>query len=777
MRVLICIICGIVGAMIGGFFGMVVGLVSGLILSKVVGKDHKRGGNSDTRTTRGKATPPPLHFRETVSAQSAAPKPLHAWVPAGLSFRHAGFVVPGMVYTSPGNSTWEGEPSTIYLNQSVGTPIASSGREIPYWPSYANLSNDQRATYLQWLSQGRRVSDPSSVETGYIFLFFYGVERRVIIDMDKDPSLIEEVCELLRQYGHDGRSSSLVSYLGDFLHYTTFNQGADHYLNTIPSLLELCGDRASELALTMILGSLYARGETLDWSLAFRLARSHEMSKRSVVVERTGETFSALFRKRYEEKYPAGLSLRAGKNPCKVSYRPANASLSIRSNQEQAFSVQVPNVHGLRAQFKELPKIWNTCIDELSGFSRAIHQVGKSGGSEGASRLKAYLALPEDMRSSHLHPLLEKMNQLFQASPRETTRFFVPVRALGDLIGLPDRPTFTTAQSNTIAELVESMGCGIAPDPRLLALPLAGSQEVAVVEMKLGASHAPEILGLLRLLYLSVAIAAADGTVNESELTIFHDAVGKRVSDPATLEMFAATEAALLRDTGVANRLVSKIAKGVKPANRPTVFRLLVHVAGSDEIITSDERRSLMRIANAFSLPATLLDEILEEDREFATVTVSGQKSSPKKGESLPPRASEEPQIAGSFSLDMARISAITAETDQVVKMLAEALADDEVENEPPQTAYASTGNFPEWMETLDAAYRPALVAILGEGEILEIPRLAEISETLHLLPVAVVDTINSWSDKELGDFLLEELEDGTFTIYQEILPEVLTAP
>ena len=682
-----------------------------------------------------------------------------------------------MVYTSPGDPTWEGEPSTIYLNQSVGTPVASNGREIPYWPSYANLSNDQRATYLQWLSHGRKVSDPSSVETGYIFLFFYGIERRVLIDRDTDPSLIDEVRELLRQYAHDGRSGSLVSYLGDFLHYTTYNRGADHYLNAIPSLLELCGERASELALTMILGSLSARGKTLDWSLAFRLARSHEMSKRSVVVERTGETFSTLFRKRYEEKYPAGLSLRAGKNPCKVSYRAANASLSFRSHQEQAFSVQVPNVHGLRAQFKELPKIWNACIDELSGFSRAIHQIGKSGGTEGASLLKAYLALPHDVRSSHLHPLLEKMNQLLQASPKETTRFFVPVRALADLIGLPDRPTFTAAQSTTIAELVESMGYGIAPDPRLLALPLAGSQEVAVVGLKLGANHAPEILGLLRLLYLSVAIAAADGTVNESELTIFHDAVGKRVTDPTILEMFAATEAALLRDTGVANRLVSKIAKGVKLANRPTVFRLLVHVAGSDEIITSDERRSLMRIANAFALPATLLDDILEEDREFATVTISGQKASPKKGESLPPRARGEQEIAGGFSLDMARISAITAETDQVVKMLAEALADEEVENEPAPTASASPGNFPEWMETLDAAYRPALVAILAEGETLEPLRLAEISETLHLLPVAMVDTINSWSDEALGDFLLEEREDGAFSIYREILPEVLTAP
>ena len=139
-----------------------------------------------------------------------------------------------MVYTASGNPTWEGEPSTIYLNQSVGNPVASNGSEIPYWPSYANLSNDQRATYLQWLSHGRRVSDPSSVETGYIFLFFYGLERRVLIDGDTDPSLLEEVCELLRQYGNGGRSGSLVSYLGDFLHYTTYNRGADDYVNAIP---------------------------------------------------------------------------------------------------------------------------------------------------------------------------------------------------------------------------------------------------------------------------------------------------------------------------------------------------------------------------------------------------------------------------------------------------------------------------------------------------------------------------------------------------------------
>lgn len=777
VRVLISVVCGVLGAVYWGFPGMMLGIVAGLLMSLLIKEEKGKNTRAAATGKRRKSMPPPLHRHETVSSQFVVPKPHHAWIPAGQPFRHAGFVVPGMVYTSTDNPSWDSEPSTIFLRQPVGTPVASVGREIPYWPAYASISNDQRATYLQWLAEGRMAAEPSEVETGYVFLFFYGIERRVLIDGDKDSALLDEVRTLLRQYGHDGRSGSLVSYLGDFLHYATYLRGYDQYGNAIPSLLELCGDRASELALTLVLANLYDRGEALDWSLAMRLARSHTMSKRSVVVERTGETFPALFRKRFEEKYPTGLSLRAGKNPHKVSYRSANASLSYNNHREQPFSIRVSNVHGLRAQFKELPIIWNTCIDELSGFSRAILQIGSSAGSNGANLLKAYLALPEDVRSSHVHPLGENMTHLLKASPKEATRFFVPVRALADLIEIPDRPTFTSAQSNMIAELVNSLGYGIAPDPRLLGLPLGASQEVAIVETDLGTTHPPEILGLLRLLYLSVAIAAADGSVHESELGIFHDAVEKRVTDPTTIAMLAATEAALLRDTGVASSLVAKIAKGVKPSNRPTVFRLLVHVAGADEIITSDERRSLIRIANAFELPATLLDDILEEDREFATVTVTGKKSPAKKGEVIPPQPGAEPVIASGFSLDMARITAITEETDKVVKMLAEALAENEMEDEPTPVPVTSCTDFPEWMETLDSAYQPALVAILAEGEALAHLRLEEISESLHLIPVAVVDTINSWSDEELGDFLVEDSGDGSYAIYREILPELLTTP
>jgi hypothetical protein len=57
---------------------------------------------------------------------------------------------------------------------------------MPYWPGYADIGPSHRATYLDWLAGGRR--DPS-VDAGYMFLYFYGLERRFVAD---DPTPAEQ---------------------------------------------------------------------------------------------------------------------------------------------------------------------------------------------------------------------------------------------------------------------------------------------------------------------------------------------------------------------------------------------------------------------------------------------------------------------------------------------------------------------------------------------------------------------------------------------------------
>ena len=73
---------------------------------------------------------------------------------------------------------------------------------MSYWPSYSDIDPGCRATYLEWLANGRR--DPD-IDIGYVFLFFYGLERRVFFDAQHSstarseiPKLLNEVEELLR---------------------------------------------------------------------------------------------------------------------------------------------------------------------------------------------------------------------------------------------------------------------------------------------------------------------------------------------------------------------------------------------------------------------------------------------------------------------------------------------------------------------------------------------------------------------------------------------------
>ena len=50
---------------------------------------------------------------------------------------------------------------------------------LGYWPTYISLSPQARGAYLDWLFGER--SDPET-PIGYVFIYFYGLERRVLID-------------------------------------------------------------------------------------------------------------------------------------------------------------------------------------------------------------------------------------------------------------------------------------------------------------------------------------------------------------------------------------------------------------------------------------------------------------------------------------------------------------------------------------------------------------------------------------------------------------------
>ena len=117
------------------------------------------------------------------------------WILPGEEILVGGYTISGgylYVGTSlqASSEPWQSNvnPSLININFPIAkTNPDTKGDKMSYWPSYSEIEPDCRLAYLQWLASGKKNPNAS---IGYVFLYFYGIERRVVID--KPPS-----CEIL----------------------------------------------------------------------------------------------------------------------------------------------------------------------------------------------------------------------------------------------------------------------------------------------------------------------------------------------------------------------------------------------------------------------------------------------------------------------------------------------------------------------------------------------------------------------------------------------------
>ena len=273
------------------------------------------------------------------------------WYPPGRSLDVGDLQILGMVYTADRTLSWPGEPSAIVASLKVDPVAADPLEDFGYYPSYDRITPAQRRSYLEWLAAGRVDSDPARRSLGHLFLFFYGLERRVILERDRSSVLLEELICLLYHYGPTHRSRSLRSYFLQLVHFGGWQIGNAVYRELWPRALELDGERADAEGLRFVLANLYQCGETMDWSVAYRVALANEESRRSAVVSRAREQFWALFEQRFEERYPGGMVLRAGTRVATVAYRPSSYALvQMRYGQQkgvESLSVDLPDVAGV----------------------------------------------------------------------------------------------------------------------------------------------------------------------------------------------------------------------------------------------------------------------------------------------------------------------------------------------------------------------------------------------------------------------------------------------
>lgn len=691
------------------------------------------------------------------------------WRSAGQSIEHANLVLgDGMIYTSERPLPWPGEPSAIITSLSVAASAAHPLQEFGYWPAYDRISPEQRRCYLEWLASGRQDSEPSQRCLGYVFMFFYGLERRIILEGDRDPRLLEEIIRLLDLYGSAHKSRSLRTYFLQLLHFAGWQLGAEPYRDLLPRLMDLEGDRPNEDGLRFVLANLYQRGEALHWCVAYQLAFVNETSRRSAVVSRARDKFLALFQQRYSERFGSDFVPAAAKQDTVVPYRPASSVLAqLRHERGHArnFELRIPNVLGLHSQFKALPEIWNSCVEDLSGYSRTLSSRKQGRMSEVAR----WEALPSDLQKTEEHPLKAPLDEILAHTAREDEYTFVPVSALGTLLEISERPKLTSLQGRQLVEVLNHLGWQLAPDPQITGLALVWTQEVTIYPKVAVELVAENLSGLTRLLYLAVSIAAANGVIEGEELQAFYHIIEAQVANPIELTHLRATEAALRRDAHLPLRSLPQISKLVPNESREFVLRTMGYIAAADNQVTLDELKILRRIARAFDLDVNSVEKLFA-DESFREVTIANRRGASRDGEPIPSRHAP----AAAFKLDDARIAALSQETREVISLLSAVMAEpDEAECAPtslsPVAPAASPAVVPEWLTGLDSRYHDAVLALSRRDEITSYDFDCLAADS-HLMPDDLLNTVNTWADETLGDFLLERTE--SVRIFRSLLPD-----
>ncbi|UCV10417.1 TerB N-terminal domain-containing protein [Dechloromonas denitrificans] len=661
------------------------------------------------------------------------------WVPPGESVTVGGLEIPGgMLFVGiPHKNSPEPDPSLIDPRLSIASAHPDlSLKQMGYWPSYSTISPEARKAYLSWLAGGRK--DPS-VDIGYVFLFFYGLERRVLEDTTSEPkgspelSAIEaETQRLLAAYGHN---RSFKGYASRFLEFAF--APSDPETPGAPPVLP--DEKGFELPLSLRIGlGLFARDQKpvpAEWALAWLRADPNTYLRTPAL--RCYEQFEVLFKQQYVDVFRGGLRLKVNRTKLKITYQPASSGL--RYAEYSRTLPGLPDVGAVTAPVAELRELANKCTDALDAYSRYL---GRN--PDKAQALEGLLLLPIALWPTEVRAELETLKSRVGDGMILIT--------FGDLTNrLKSSGPLSRDKMLGLAHALESLSLGIEPDV------IAGSKAPKAEDKIVLFPTLPEEGAMRRTptyeaatvtLDLSCAAAHVDGEASSHELLHLSRQIDSwaHLSDAHRKRLKARLRLGLEQPPALAS-LKKKLEPLAAEAKR-AVGQFLAHLCQADGQVSPEEVKFLERVYKTLSLDSQLVYSDLHvapgEPRKVAAASLPTSRSDPQKA-----------GLPQGFTLDHARIAQLHKETEAVSALLARVFTDG-----TPDEAEVAQADVP--------AEEPANVEsrILGLSDDYS-------SFIRHLV------SRPHWSREDLGDVAadMELMLDGALEHINEAMLDMFEAP
>jgi uncharacterized tellurite resistance protein B-like protein len=631
-----------------------------------------------------------------------------------------------------------------------------------YYPTYAGLSPNQRANYLRWLAGGR--AEPIN-NIGYAFLFFYGLERRLLVEQQDLSPIVKEVVRLLEAYTFSG---SFDGYLSRFLAFVLARAGIetlnDKWFEAVFNKARL---RRDEDFLAVALAWFFKRNAPLPVGWAMRIARLDPRCARSVVLDRLPEQFELLFEKMYHEQFGEGLMLRASARRRTLGYRPASPSRLSKLHGNWSFvdlsgratePTEIPGVLGIQSQFSPLLTIWSSCIEKLQPLNRVVAK-----GIHISTR-EAFEALPEDLRATVDHPDKGKWDRLAADHTDKDGWALVEVSKLATIHGLEERAKLTCKHSQALAQTAQYVGLLIEPDARLTNRPYSWEDVVSLLrpEGEPGPAADSRYLAASLMLELGIYIAASDGSVEDVEVNqVARFLESQFLLDPSDARRLEALKRVFVARPPSIAGLGRRLQATMTREQREAIGRFLTGIAAANGIIDRKEATALRSAYRALDIEVDHLNRLLEEFRRVSQEPVEVQRSDQpsERGEKIPPRP--QAREAAGITLDEGLLRRLMAETQEVAEMLGVAMREAiPAEQEEPQGPTPAAPLKDARFEGLDARFHALLSELLARP-VWQRTELDSLIRRRNEKTLAVYEAINEWADEQLGDrLILEQGED-----------------
>ncbi len=618
---------------------------------------------------------------------------------------------------------------------------------MSYWPGYSTIPAVCRATYLDWLAGGRQ---DVTVNPGFLFLFFYGLERRFLVDQPSDDEKREVVAEVERLKSLFSANYSVQRYLGEFLDIARIMAMGGISLDDATLKQAILENRSWDLpfSLKFALGGMIAEGKAFDAEWLHLWLHCHPERRLRTPAERCGDEFKALFKLKFDALYPDGLKVRTPRKLLKIDYRAASGEFncSVNLTAGDGGDVAIPDVTDLRSPVQKAQKIADEAMDELDKFSRYL---GRN--PDGRGTIEAQALLPAGLWSLFPSDELEELKDW--AHEQVAAGGLVP--ALDVLSRLEGETPEKLGKRNLTgaADALARIGFGMAPDPRFSLRGPKIDEPVVIFELGEPVEQLEDVSPAYRTelfeLALATFVAHADSKIVEAERRALREKIEatrgltelERKRLHANLEWYLDVPPDMswlrskLKDAGAEHHLALRAA--------------VVAIAHADSVIQSEEVACIEKIYKALGIDAGLVYADLHAgDVPNGPVRVKAAETE-APGEQIP----DEPK-AKAGSLDAARIAAIRNDTERVSSVLGEIFSTDEDVSEEATAAHA----LPSSMAGLDPKHA-MLVEQIIQREHWTDEEFDEIVGKQGLMPSGALEVVNEWSFDKFDEALLDEYD------------------